>query len=201
MFCSLPEALQELSRSRPIIVVDDEDRENEGDLVMPIAFSSPQWVNFFITHARGLLCTPISASIAEQCSLSLMPSSSNIPHHSCNFALSVDAYEGITTGISAFERFHTMSLFLQSNIAPHDFVTPGHVFPLIGAEGGLAVRQGHTEASLYLCRLLSVPEVAMICEILNEDGTMARGEDLLKFAQKHDLKMLTIEDLREYIAY
>lgn len=196
LYCkTIAEALEELALKKPIILTDDENRENEGDLVMPVQYASVEWVNFFITHGKGLLCTPISYELAQQCGLKKMPKSKNVPFHSCNFSWSVDAAQNITTGISAHERFYTMSCFLDKNVQENDFIMPGHTFPLIGAKGGIQERNGHTEGSLELCRRLDISPVAMICEILADDGSMARGKTLEKFAKKHGFKILAISQL------
>ncbi len=195
---SFSRALEILKDGNPIIVIDDENRENEGDLLMPMQTATVEWVNFFITHGRGLLCCPISSQIATQIGASLMPKSVSLPAHSCNFAISIDAAKGITTGISAYDRWYTMRQLLIPEITAHDFITPGHCFPLIAHSEGIQKRRGHTEASLELCKNLGFPEVAMICEILNIDGTMARLPDLEIFAEEKGLFILTIEEIDKY---
>ncbi len=196
VFCTVPEALEEFKNNRPLIVIDDEDRENEGDLVFPGEKANPAMVNFFISEAKGLLCTPVSEEIGKRCGFHPMVPNADL--NTCNFAVSVDAKHGIETGISAKDRANTILKICDVSSTASDFVRPGHCFPLNAKEGGVLVRCGHTEASIDLCRLGGYQEVSMICEIINSDGSMARLQDLEQFAQKHQLKIITIADIVEY---
>lgn len=196
LFCGVLEAIEEFQKGKPVLVLDDEDRENEGDLIFPGELATPEMVNFFITEARGLLCAPVSPEISVR--LGFHPMLPNADPNTCNFAVSVDAREGVTTGISAADRAETLRKIANPESKPRDFVRPGHIFPLNAKHGGVLVRCGHTEASIDLCRLGGYAEVGMICEVINPDGSMARVSDLEFFAKKHDLKMLTIKELVTY---
>jgi len=177
-------------------MIDDEDRENEGDLVYASTFSTPQKVNFMATNAKGLICVALSSKIADRLKLTPMVSNNNSQHETA-FTVSVDAKE-CTTGISAYERDLTIKLLANYSTTPDDLVRPGHIFPLIAKEGGTLVRTGHTEGSVDICRLAGVAESAVICEIMKEDGTMARRDDLEKFAKVHNLSIVYISDIVEY---
>ncbi len=190
------EAIEEIKKGNMVVLIDDEDRENEGDLIYAATFSTPQKVNFMATEARGLICVAISGKIAKRLDLEPMVHN-NSSQHETAFTVSVDAKEA-TTGISAYERDLTIKLLASPLSTPEDFVKPGHIFPLIAKEGGVLVRTGHTEGSVDLCRLAGLSEAAVICEIMNEDGTMARRNDLESFAKKHNLKTLYISDIVEY---
>lgn len=190
------QAIDELKKGKMIIMIDDEDRENEGDLVYASAFSTPQHVNFMSTHAKGLICVAISKSIATRLELNPMVSS-NTSTHETAFTVSVDAASA-TTGISAKERDDTIKILANPISHADELVRPGHIFPLIAKDGGVLVRTGHTEGSVDLCRLSGISESAVICEIIKEDGTMARRDDLDIFGQKHDLKTVFISDIVEY---
>jgi 3,4-dihydroxy 2-butanone 4-phosphate synthase / GTP cyclohydrolase II len=190
------EAIEEIKKGRMVIMCDDEDRENEGDLVYASTFSSPEHVNFMATHARGLICVAVNKNIATRLELNPMVSS-NTSAHETAFTVSVDA-TAATTGISASERDMTIKILANPLSHPNELVKPGHIFPLIAKDGGVLVRTGHTEGSVDLCRLAGLSESAVICEIINEDGTMSRRDDLDIFAQKHDLKTVFISDLVEY---
>ncbi|NLY03478.1 MAG: bifunctional 3,4-dihydroxy-2-butanone 4-phosphate synthase/GTP cyclohydrolase II [Campylobacter sp.] len=179
-----------------IVVVDDEDRENEGDLVFAAAFCDAEKVNFAITHARGLVCTPISKDIAKRLGFHSMVKS-NTSNHETAFTITVDAKDA-STGISALERDMTIKLIASSSSKASDFVVPGHIFPLISKDGGVLERIGHTEASTDLCKMAGLAPVAVICEIINEDGTMARRDDLDLFCEKFGLNMISIADLVKY---
>lgn len=192
------EAIEAFKKGEMLIVMDDEDRENEGDLVYAGIFSTPQKVNFMATEARGLICVSITQEIATNLNLSPMVQDNDSNHHTA-FTISIDAKEA-TTGISAYERDLTISLMCNPRSKPDDFVRPGHIFPLIAKEGGVLVRTGHTEASVDLCKLSGLAPVAVICEIMKNDGSMARRGDrfLFDFAQAHNLKTLYVSDLVQY---
>jgi 3,4-dihydroxy 2-butanone 4-phosphate synthase/GTP cyclohydrolase II len=190
------EAIEEIKKGKMVIMLDDEDRENEGDLVYAAALSTPEHVNFMATHAKGLICVSVSKQTASRLELTPMVAS-NTSCHETAFTVSVDATSA-STGISASERDDTIKI-LASNISKAtELVRPGHIFPLIAKEGGVLVRTGHTEGSLDLCKLAGFSGEAVICEIMKDDGTMARRDDLDIFAQKHDMKIVYISDLVEY---
>ncbi|MBV9775543.1 MAG: 3,4-dihydroxy-2-butanone-4-phosphate synthase [Acetobacteraceae bacterium] len=191
---SAEELIEEARNGRMFILVDDEDRENEGDLVIPAQFATPGAINFMIRHARGLVCLALTRPRVEQLGLGLM-SANNGTRHQTAFTVSIEAREGVTTGISAHDRAHTIAVAINPECGRDDIVTPGHIFPLVAREGGTLVRAGHTEASVDLARLAGLTPAAVICEIMNDDGTMARLPDLAGFAQKHNLKLGTIADL------
>jgi 3,4-dihydroxy 2-butanone 4-phosphate synthase/GTP cyclohydrolase II len=176
------------------ILVDDEDRENEGDLIVPAQFATPDAINFMARHARGLICLALTQSRVETLGLPLM-SSHNGTRHQTAFTVSIEAREGVTTGISAADRSHTIAVAINDRMGRNDITTPGHVFPLVAREGGTLVRAGHTEAAVDIARLAGLNPAGVICEIMNDDGTMARLPDLVAFAQRHGLKLGTIADL------
>ncbi len=190
------EAIAEIKKGNMVIMVDDEDRENEGDLVYASAFSTPAHVNFMATHARGLICVAIGKSTATRLELNPMVSS-NTSSYETAFTVSVDAKNALT-GISAAERDETIKILANPISHATELVRPGHIFPLIAKDGGTLVRTGHTEGSVDLCRLSGLSESAVICEIIKEDGTMARRDDLDIFADAHNLKTIFISDLVEY---
>ncbi|TCS76301.1 bifunctional 3,4-dihydroxy-2-butanone-4-phosphate synthase/GTP cyclohydrolase II [Effusibacillus lacus] len=194
MFHSIEEAIADLLLGKVIIVVDDEDRENEGDFVVLAEKATPEVINFMITHGRGLVCVPITEQRARELDLHPMVNI-NTDAHGTAFTVSVDAKEGTTTGISAYERAITVSALIDDNSKPEDFKRPGHIFPLIAREGGVLRRAGHTEAAVDLARLCNSYPAGVICEVLKPDGTMARVPDLAEIAKQHDLKMITIEEL------
>lgn len=194
---TVEEAVEEIRRGRMLIVMDSYDRENEGDLVMAAEDVTPEIVNFMASHARGLICVPLTAERAQKLNLKPMVEN-NEDARLTAFTVSVDAREGITTGISAYDRSLTIRRLADPEATAHDFVRPGHIFPLIARAGGVLVRAGHTEAAVDLCQLAGKRPVAVICEIMKADGTMARLKDLLHFARKHNLKILTISKLIEY---
>lgn len=194
---TITEAIEDIKQGKIIIVVDDENRENEGDFVMSAELLTPQAVNFMATIGRGLICTPISADLAEKFDLPLQVQT-NTASLGTAFTVTIDAKEKISTGISASDRSHTMKLLTQPKTQASDFVRPGHIFPLIAKDHGVLVRNGHTEASVDLCRLSGLSPVAVICEIINPDGTMARLPDLFELAKIHNLKIISIEDLVTY---
>ena len=191
---SAEDLIEEARNGRMFILVDDEDRENEGDLVIPAQFATPDAVNFMARHARGLICLALTRHRVEQLGLGLM-SANNGTRHQTAFTVSIEAKEGVTTGISAHDRAHTIAVAINPECGRDDIVVPGHIFPLVAREGGTLVRAGHTEASVDIARLAGLGPAAVICEIMNDDGTMARLPDLVSFAQKHNLKLGTIADL------
>ncbi|MEJ2468889.1 MAG: bifunctional 3,4-dihydroxy-2-butanone 4-phosphate synthase/GTP cyclohydrolase II [Campylobacterales bacterium] len=189
-------AIEAIKRGEMVIMMDDEDRENEGDLVYASVFSTPEHVNFMATHAKGLICVALNESTAKRLELNPMVAS-NTSAHETAFTVSVDAAEA-TTGISAGERDLTIRLLADPLSRPEQLARPGHIFPLVAKEGGTLVRTGHTEGSVDLCRLAGLSESAVICEVMKEDGTMARRDDLDVFADKHDLQVVYISDIVEY---
>jgi 3,4-dihydroxy 2-butanone 4-phosphate synthase/GTP cyclohydrolase II len=196
-FSEIPEILEELKQGRMIILVDDEDRENEGDLVCAAQLTTPDMVNFMATYGRGLICLPLSESRCDQ--LNLHPQSvENTARLGTAFTVSVDAREGITTGISAADRARTIRLIADPAARPADLARPGHIFPLRARQGGVLVRAGQTEGAVDLMQLAGLQPAAVICEIINDDGTMARVSDLEKYCGKHSLKMTSIAKLIEY---
>jgi len=188
------ELIEELRAGRMIILADDEDRENEGDLVMAAEWVTPEAINFMATHGRGLICLAMTREQTDQLELPLMVANTNSKFKT-NFTISIEAAEGVTTGISAYDRAHTVRTAIQPDAKSADIHTPGHVFPLVGRDGGLLVRAGHTEASIDLARLAGLKPAGVICEIMNEDGTMARMPELKAFAKKHVLKVGSIADV------
>ncbi len=193
----IEEIIEEARNGRMFILVDDEDRENEGDLVIPAQMATPDAVNFMATHGRGLICLTLTRERTEHLGLELM-SRNNGTRHETAFTVSIEAREGVTTGISAGDRARTVAVAIDAAKGRQDIVTPGHVFPLIARDGGVLVRAGHTEASVDIARLAGLNPSGVICEIMNEDGTMARLDDLIPFARRHGLKIGTIRDLIEY---
>jgi 3,4-dihydroxy 2-butanone 4-phosphate synthase/GTP cyclohydrolase II len=196
IFDSIESALEDLKAGKPIIVVDDEDRENEGDLIALAETASPEVINFMITEARGLVCVPITQERAEQLDLPPMVQH-NTDFHGTAFTVSVD-HVSTTTGISAFERSQTVKALIDPATKATDFRKPGHIFPLVARDGGVIRRAGHTEAGIDLARLCGSEPAAVICEIIKEDGTMARLPDLITFKEKHDLKLITIQGMIAY---
>ena len=189
-------AIEEIKRGRMVIMMDDEERENEGDLVYAATFSTPQMVNFMAKEARGLICTPVTKEIATK--LDLLPMvTNNDSNHETAFTVSIDSASA-TTGISAAERDDCIGKLASPQTVASDFVRPGHIFPLIAKDGGVLVRTGHTEGSVDLCKLAGLAPAAVICEIIKDDGTMARMDDLEPFAKKHDLCIVYISDIVEY---
>ncbi len=194
---SIEEIIEEARNGRMFILVDDEDRENEGDLVIPAQMATPDVINFMATHGRGLICLTLTKERTDALGLELM-SRNNGTRHETAFTVSIEAREGVTTGISAGDRARTVAVAIDASKGRDDIVTPGHVFPLIARDGGVLVRAGHTEASVDISRLAGLNPSGVICEIMNDDGTMARMDDLVPFARRHGLKMGTIRDLIEY---
>lgn len=194
---SIEEIIEDARNGRMFILVDHEDRENEGDLVIPAQMATPDAVNFMATHGRGLICLTLTGERLDQLGLPMM-SSSNSSRHETAFTTSIEAREGVTTGISAHDRALTVSVAIDSTKGAADIATPGHVFPLRARKGGVLVRAGHTEAAVDISRLAGLNPSGVICEIMNEDGTMSRLPDLVSFAQRHGLKIGTISDLIAY---
>ena len=193
----IEEIIDEARNGRMFILVDDEDRENEGDLIIPAQMATPIAINFMATHGRGLICLALAKARIDQLGLELM-SRANGTRHETAFTTSIEAREGVTTGISAADRARTVAVAIDSLKGRDDIVTPGHVFPLIARDGGVLVRAGHTEAAVDISRLAGLNPAGVICEIMKDDGTMARMDDLLSFARLHDLKIGTIRDLIAY---
>lgn len=196
MFHRIEEALEDLKQGKVVIVCDDENRENEGDFIALAEYITPETINFMITHGRGLVCVPITEQYAERLQLEPMVSHNTDSHHTA-FTVSID-HVSTTTGISAHERATTIQELLNPASKGADFNRPGHIFPLIAKEGGVLRRAGHTEAAVDLAKLCGAEPAGVICEIINEDGTMARVDDLLECAKQFDIKMITIEDLITY---
>ncbi len=188
------EIIEEARAGRMFILVDDEDRENEGDLVIPAQFATPDAINFMARHARGLICLAMTGRRVEQLGLPLM-AQANGTRHQTAFTVSIEAREGVTTGISAYDRAHTIAVAINPEMGRDHITTPGHVFPLMAREGGALIRAGHTEAAVDIARLAGLNPSGVICEVMNEDGSMARLPDLVAFAQHHNLKLGTIESL------
>ncbi len=194
---TVEELITDLRQGKMIILMDDEDRENEGDLIMVAEHVRPEDINFMVTHARGLICLTLTESRCRRLELPLMVNN-NQAQHSTNFTLSIEAAEGVSTGISAADRAHTIRAAVNRGATAESIVQPGHIFPLMAQPGGVLSRAGHTEAGCDLARLAGFEPAAAIIEIMNEDGTMARLDDLKKFAVDHDLKIGTIADLIHY---
>jgi len=196
MFCSQKQAIDDITKGKFIIVLDDKSRENEGDLILAGQFITPEKMNFMITHAKGLVTVPLTTKIAKKLKLQLMISpNKNKEHTKCSFTISVDAKKGITTGISAHDRAKTVKILSNKKNKATDLVRPGHMFPIISHTGGLAKRQGHTEAAIYLLMLAGLEPVGVMCEILKRNGRMARKNDLILFAKKHKLNILRINQI------
>jgi 3,4-dihydroxy 2-butanone 4-phosphate synthase/GTP cyclohydrolase II len=194
---SVEEIIEEARNGRMFILVDDEDRENEGDLVIPAQMATPNAINFMAKHGRGLVCLSMTPQRIEELGLPMM-AGRNQTRHSTAFTVSIEAREGVTTGISAADRARTIAVAIDPTKDRRDIVIPGHVFPLMAREGGVLVRAGHTEAAVDVARLAGLHPSGVICEIMNDDGTMARMPDLVAFAQRHNLKIATIADLIAY---
>ncbi|GAA0124505.1 bifunctional 3,4-dihydroxy-2-butanone-4-phosphate synthase/GTP cyclohydrolase II [Clostridium sp. CTA-19] len=193
---TIEEAIEDIKIGKMVIVLDDEDRENEGDLLMAAEKVTGESINFMATYGRGLICTPINEEILENLKIGQMVEI-NTDNHETAFTVSIDSND-VTTGISAFERAITIKKLLDCNSKPEDFRRPGHVFPLKAKQGGVLKRAGHTEAAVDLATLAGFKPVGVICEIISDDGTMAKGKQLIEFSKKHDLKMITIESLIAY---
>jgi 3,4-dihydroxy 2-butanone 4-phosphate synthase/GTP cyclohydrolase II len=191
------EIIEDFRNGRMCIIVDDEERENEGDLVIPAQMATPDAINFMAKYGRGLICLALTGSRVQQLELPLM-TAENASRHQTAFTISIEAREGVTTGISASDRAHTIAVAIDPSKTRADLATPGHVFPLMARDGGVLLRAGHTEAAVDLARLAGLNPSGVICEIMNDDGTMARMPDLVGFAQHHNLKIGTIADLIAY---
>ena len=191
---SIEEVFNEFDAGRMVIVVDDEDRENEGDLLIPASIATAEHINFMARHGRGLICMPITEQRARQLKLPYM-TELNTSLKGTPFTVSVDAREGTTTGISAFERARTVEAIINPDASPQDLLRPGHLFPLIARRGGVLVRAGHTEAAVDLARMAGLFPAGVICEIMNDDGQMARMPDLVVFARNHGLKTVSYTHL------
>lgn len=200
MFHPIPEIIEELRKGHMVIVMDDEGRENEGDILVAAEFVTPDIINFMAKNARGLICVPMEAGRLDALGLFPMKDATSDLHQPCNtgWAISVDAAHGVTTGISAADRAYTVKLLIDPKSMPKDLITPGHLFPLRAKKGGVLVRAGHTEASVDLTTMAGLYPAGVICEIMNEDGTMARTNDLIEFSKKHGLKICTVDGLIEY---
>ena len=194
---SVEEIIEDARNGRMFILVDHEDRENEGDLVIPAQMCTPTAINFMATHGRGLICLTLTGERLDALGLPLM-AQANSSRHETAFTVSIEAREGVTTGISAHDRARTVAVAIDPRSGPQDIATPGHVFPLRARDGGVLVRAGHTEAAVDISRLAGLNPAGVICEIMNEDGTMSRLPDLIGFAQRHGLKIGTISDLIAY---
>ena len=197
MFNSIEEAIEDIKKGKPIVIVDDEDRENEGDLVIPAQVITEETVNFMIKEARGLMCVPFTKERADELELNLM-TANNTDSHGTAFTISVDSLEGTTTGISVGDRYRTIKDILNPQKKSKDFKKPGHLFPLIASKGGVLDRKGHTEASVDLAKICGYEPVSVIIEIIKDDGEMARRDDLMEFAKKYDLKIITIDHIIDY---
>ncbi|MDE5680835.1 MAG: bifunctional 3,4-dihydroxy-2-butanone-4-phosphate synthase/GTP cyclohydrolase II [Mailhella sp.] len=195
--CTTEEAIEDFRQGKMIILADDEDRENEGDLTIAAEFITPEKINFMAKYGRGLICLPMTNEMADKLDLPLM-TQRNGSKFGTNFTVSIEAREGVTTGISAFDRAHTILTAVNPNSKAGDIVTPGHIFPLRANNGGVLIRAGQTEGSVDLAKLAGLTPAAVICEIMNEDGTMSRMPDLEKFSKEHDIKIATIKDLIQY---
>ena len=204
VFSKIEDAINDMKRGKFVIVVDDENRENEGDLVLAAEKATADKINYMITHAKGLVCMPIMKGRLDQLKIPPMVEHNEVDnnevHHRCMFAISVDYKKGTTTGISPADRAATIKALIDSKAKTEDFIRAGHLFPLIYKEGGVLVRQGHTEASVDLARLAGLYPAAVICEIINENGTMAKLPDLIEFSKKHNsMKIISIKDLVEHM--
>ena len=196
-FSPIEEILKDLSQGKMVVIVDDENRENEGDLIFNAEKVTAEKINFMAKYARGLICLALNKERTEKLDLKLM-SESNLSRHKTAFTVSIEAKKGVTTGISAMDRSKTIEVAVSEKSSAKDLVSPGHIFPLVSKEGGVLVRAGHTEAAVDLARLSGKKPSGVICEIMNDDGSMARLKDLKKFCVKHKLKISSIKDLIEY---
>jgi 3,4-dihydroxy 2-butanone 4-phosphate synthase / GTP cyclohydrolase II len=196
-FATIEEAIEDIRRGRMVVVCDDENRENEGDLTMAAQFATPEAVNFMAKEARGLICLALTPERCDELELDLMAAKNESPFQTA-FTISVEAREGVTTGISAADRARTIQVAIDPGSQPDDLVQPGHVFPLKAKQGGVLERAGQTEAAVDLARLAGLIPAGVICEVMNEDGTMARVDDLVPYCERHELKMITVADLIAY---
>lgn len=196
-FISIEEAFEELRQGKMIILVDDEHRENEGDIIIAAEKITPEAINFMATHARGQICLALNDDIVDRLHIPLMPERNKLPNQA-TFTTSIEASHGVTTGVSAFDRAHTIKVAVDPNSSPNDLSMPGHIFPLRARKGGILERPGHTEGSVDLAKLAGLQPAAAICEIMNADGTMARLTDLRAFAKIHNIKLVAVNDLITY---
>jgi len=196
-FSSIKHALAELRAGRMVILVDDEQRENEGDLVFAAEHVTPEFINFMSRFARGLICLPMAGELIDKLNLPMMAAHNRSPYRT-GFTVSIEAFEGVSTGISAKDRAHTIQVAIDASSAPADIISPGHVFPLRARDGGVFDRQGQTEGSVDLMRLAGLTPAAVICEIINEDGTMSRRDDLAIFSKEHGIPMVSVQAVMEY---
>jgi len=196
-FATVEEAIEDIRAGRMVVVCDDEDRENEGDLTMAAQFATPEAINFMATHGRGLICLALTPERCDELGLDLMAAKNETPLQTA-FTVAIEAREGVTTGISAADRAHTIQVAVDPESKPHDLVQPGHVFPLKAKAGGVLERTGQTEAAVDLARLAGLNPAGVICEIMNDDGTMARVPNLIPYCREHGLKMITVADLIAY---
>jgi 3,4-dihydroxy 2-butanone 4-phosphate synthase/GTP cyclohydrolase II len=194
MFCKVEEAVEEIKSGKILIIVDDEDRENEGDLVCAAEYATPDIINFMVTHGKGMVCVAVTGKRLDELGLPLMVDN-NSALHGTRFTVTVDAIEGTTTGVSAVDRALTIKKIIDKNSKASDFARPGHIFPLRAFDEGVLRRAGHTEAAVDLCRLASLQPAGVLCEILSENGEMARVPDLIKMAEKFGLKIITVKDI------
>jgi len=194
MFHSIEAIIQDVAAGKMVIMLDNADRENEGDLIVAAEKITPEIINFIARYARGIICLSLARAQCEQLNLPLMASNNHSPYKA-NFTVSIEAAMGVTTGVSAFDRAHTILTAVNKQATPHDIVYPGHVFPIMAQDNGVLARPGHTEASVDLARLAGLVPAGVLCEILNEDGHMARQESLVAFAKTHDIKLGTVADL------
>lgn len=197
MLDTIPEILEDIRQGKMVILMDADDRENEGDLIMAAEKVTPEAINFMITHGKGLVCMPLREQDAARLSLELMPRR-HVSRFGTKFLTSIEAVEGVTTGISSAERAQTISVAANRSSGPEDLATPGHIFPILAEEGGVLARPGHTEAACDLAQLAGLSPMGVVCEIILPDGSMARRADLLEFAKVHDLKVGTVQALIEY---
>jgi 3,4-dihydroxy 2-butanone 4-phosphate synthase/GTP cyclohydrolase II len=196
-FATIDEAIEDIRQGKLVVVVDAADRENEGDLTIAAQFATPEAINFMATHGRGLICLCLTEERCEELDLKPMTYNNETPNETA-FTIAIEAREGVTTGISAADRAHTIQVAIDPTKRPADLVQPGHVFPLRASPGGVLQRAGQTEAAVDLARLAGLNPAGVVCEIMNEDGTMARVPDLIPYCERHELKMVTVEDLIEY---
>jgi 3,4-dihydroxy 2-butanone 4-phosphate synthase / GTP cyclohydrolase II len=196
-FATIEEALEDVRAGKFVVVVDDEDRENEGDLTIAAEFATPEAINFMATHGRGLVCLSLTAERCRELELRPMTDRNEAPHNTA-FTVSIEAREGVSTGISAHDRARTIQVAIDPRSTPRDLVEPGHVFPLEAKPGGVLQRAGQTEAAVDLARLAGLTPAGVVCEVMNDDGTMARVPDLVEYCRRHDIKMVTVADLIEY---
>ena len=196
-FATIDEALEDIRQGKMVVVCDDEDRENEGDLTMAAQFATPEAVNFMATHGRGLICLSLTPQRCDELGLDLMAAKNESPFET-PFTVSIEAREGVTTGISAHDRARTIQVAIDPESSPRDLVQPGHIFPLKSRAGGVLERIGQTEAAVDLARLAGLNPAGVICEVMNDDGTMARVPDLVEYCRRHGLKMITVADLIAY---